>query len=783
MRLSTTTTPIVRFAMVLQALGWLVSTSRGFVICKHGRKPVPALAFATCCPQLQQLRRHLHSPPPHLHHVMKTHVPRPTRQPYSSTRWASTQVDEDQTNRGTNKKKSKPPSIASTNKKGKGTQGKVPKKIVVNEITPDKIEKLAAAFDDLARKDGFDSTMSRMANDATFEEDFSEDGFLDDDDEEFVDIDLDDDEDDDDEDFLDFGGNSDDDDMEARLAQAKRDMVRGQVSIPVELDRFAGGADEDDLKRLGFEKEENFFGDDETRRKDPATLISNAMTCSACGSDFQSRDEMKPGFIPKEKFDQQVKLSKIEEMQRLKSKAESLEWSPEDEIEYLIQTQGKGELDKNNEPSDATDIDIDAIAEEMGLDLAKVATKKVICKRCHGLQNFGKVDTSLRPGWTDEPTMSQEQFRELLRPIAEKPAVVVALVDLFDFSGSVLRELDGIAGQNPVILAANKADLLPSQMGKQRVENWVRRELEYMGVRSIANIGGAVRLVSCKTGEGISDLMKKARELAEEVDGDVYVVGAANAGKSTLINFILSRDQEKPTGKIRAGNRNQFKGALTTSPLPGTTLKFIKIDLGEGRNLYDTPGLLVPGTITQLLTPEELKIVCPKKKVEPITFRVASGKCVLVGGLAKIEVVGDSRPFMFTFFVANEIKLHPTDSNKADEFRQKHAGGMLTPPLEPGVERLEELGQFESHVVEIEGAGWKEAAADITLTGLGWVAVTGAGKVQVKISVPKGIGVSIRPPLMPFDVWEVAAKYTGGKAVRKSTKSKTGKRRSGVGRN
>lgn len=171
------------------------------------------------------------------------------------------------------------------------------------------------------------------------------------------------------------------------------------------------------------------------------------------------------------------------------------------------------------------------------------------------------------------------------------------------------------------------------------------------------------------------------------------------------------------------------------------------------------------------------------RKVEPITFRVAAGKCVLVGGLAKIEVVGDSRPFLFTFFVANDIKLHPTDSSRADEFRQKHSGGLLTPPLEPGAERLEEIGEFESHVVEIDGAGWREAAADITLTGLGWVAVTGAGTAKVKISVPKGIGISIRPPLMPFDIWEVAAKYTGGKAVRKTTKSKTGKRRRGVGRN
>jgi hypothetical protein len=172
-----------------------------------------------------------------------------------------------------------------------------------------------------------------------------------------------------------------------------------------------------------------------------------------------------------------------------------------------------------------------------------------------------------------------------------------------------------------------------------------------------------------------------------------------------------------------------------------------------------------------------------RRQVEPITFRVSSGKCVLVGGLAKIEVIGDSKPFLFTFFVANEVKLHPTDSNRADEFIKKHAGVMLTPPLAPGPERMEQLGEFDSHVIDIEGTGWKEAAADISLTGLGWIAVTGAGSVQVRISVPKGIGIAVRPPLMPFDIWEVAAKYTGSKAVRKPTKTKSGNRRKGVGRN
>ena len=108
---------------------------------------------------------------------------------------------------------------------------------------------------------------------------------------------------------------------------------------------------------------------------------------------------------------------------------------------------------------------------------------------------------------------------------------------------------------------------------------------------------------------------------------------------------------------------------------------------------------------------------------------------------------------------------------------------MLTPPLEPGPERMAQLGEFTEHILEINGEGWKEAAADITLRGLGWIAVTGAGKAKVRIMVPKGIGVAIRPPLMPLDVWETTAKYTGGRAVRKSSKSMSGKRRAGVGRN
>ena len=497
------------------------------------------------------------------------------------------------------------PATHQSHKKKKSKQSSK-QKIVINPNwkTEFNVKALEDEFNALAKKEGFDESTAYYADDASFEDDFlDEDYIFDENEQEF-----------DDDDVPDFGTSTGGQSMEERLAAAKRDQALGRVSVPKSLDTFSQEVSFEDLERLGFRKEVNPFGNDETPRREQFKIISGAMTCSGCGANFQNDDELRPGFLPAEKYDVQTKLSKIEEVQKMQEKAESADWSPEDEVEWLLR-----ETDANSDDSEDNmlHMTIDEMVKLQGLDLEVLSKKKVLCKRCHGLQNFGTVEQKLRPGWTDEPMLSQEEFRKLLLPLRQKKAVILALVDLFDFSGSVLPELDEIAGDNPVILAANKADLLPSEMGQARAENWVRRELEYLNVQSIANIGGAVRLVSCKTGFGIKTMMEKAKSLAEEMDCDIYVVGAANAGKSTLVNYLL--DENNPArkqslgGKRRAGNANKWKGSVTTSPLPGTTLKFIRIELGKGQYLYDTPGLLIPGCLTDRLTPEELKIVVPKK--------------------------------------------------------------------------------------------------------------------------------------------------------------------------
>ena len=276
----------------------------------------------------------------------------------------------------------------------------------------------------MARKEGFDPSLSVFADESKFsleESDDETDDVL----RNLEDPDWIDEEDDegDDDDFLDFGGDNDDNlSMAERIAAAKRDMDVGSVSISNELDTFAKDASADDLRELGYRQEANPFGDDETPRKERFELVTNAMVCSACGSDFQSHNDQRPGYLPPDKFETQAKLSKIEEMQRLVQKKGEKEWSTEDEVEWLIQTGGGGPAAVDDQT--LGNAEIDAMAEEMGLDLVELSEKKTICKRCHGLQNFGKVDEVLRPGWTKEPLLAQESFRELLRPLRDKPAVI-----------------------------------------------------------------------------------------------------------------------------------------------------------------------------------------------------------------------------------------------------------------------------------------------------------------------------------------------------------------------
>lgn len=187
--------------------------------------------------------------------------------------------------------------------------------------------------------------------------------------------------------------------------------------------------------------------------------------------------------------------------------------------------------------------------------------------------------------------------------------------------------------------------------------------------------------------------------------------------------------------------------------------------------MIDTPGLINRGQLTAKLTPAELRDVIPRKAITAVTLRLEEDRCILMGGLAKIELVS-GKSFHCTFFISNEIKLHSTLSSKASDFVEKHIGSLIFPPA--SAERVAEIGPMISKEYDIHGIGWDKSCNDLVIAGLGWISITGAGSCRVRVTVPEGTVTALRPPLLPFEAKFTTAKFTGGRLLKKSRKPGTG---------
>jgi ribosome biogenesis GTPase A len=143
----------------------------------------------------------------------------------------------------------------------------------------------------------------------------------------------------------------------------------------------------------------------------------------------------------------------------------------------------------------------------------------------------------------------------------------------------------------------------------------------------------------------LADLMQKAAANGKKI----HVMGAANVGKSSFINRLL---ESAHTGKKKSrGSKNRAvalknTAKATVSNLPGTTLDFLKIQLPNGVVMIDTPGLLQKGQLTSKLNSEELRQIIPAKEIKPVTIRMIENKCVLIGGVARVELLQVRQPFV-----------------------------------------------------------------------------------------------------------------------------------------
>ncbi|XP_058923143.1 nitric oxide-associated protein 1 [Kogia breviceps] len=263
-----------------------------------------------------------------------------------------------------------------------------------------------------------------------------------------------------------------------------------------------------------------------------ATVPPSGLNCSGCGAELHCQDPGVPGYLPSEKF-------------------------------------------------------LSAAAQEDG------GLAQTVCQRCWLLVHHRRA---LRL------QVSREQYMELVTAALRRPepALVLYMVDLLDLPDALLPHLPALVGPKQLIVLGNKVDLLPQDTPgyRQRLRErlWddcaragllpppgYRRPQHPSGDRprdgeENANLSPRsrtvlrdVRLISAKTGYGVEELIS-ALQRSWRYRGDVYLVGATNAGKSTLFNTLLESDYCIAKG-AEAIDR------ATISSWPGTTLNLLKFPI------------------------------------------------------------------------------------------------------------------------------------------------------------------------------------------------------------
>ena len=169
----------------------------------------------------------------------------------------------------------------------------------------------------------------------------------------------------------------------------------------------------------------------------------------------------------------------------------------------------------------------------------------------------------MRPGWSDHKLLTPEKFEDLLHTISDTSTVILLVIDLFDLQGSLLSNLKKIVGKNPVVVAANKIDLLPTDASKHRLISWVydvvRAHCDLISLKEYGmNVGGKlqyqgwtrektegvgvlerknIHLVSCRNGIGMDDLIASLMQLAS-LNGN-QVSYALSSFSKCMYNLIV----------------------------------------------------------------------------------------------------------------------------------------------------------------------------------------------------------------------------------------------------
>lgn len=320
------------------------------------------------------------------------------------------------------------------------------------------------------------------------------------------------------------------------------------------------------------------------------------------------------------------------------------------------------------------------------------------CQRCFRLIHYDDLTLSMKTGIDPDTVIDH---------VSQLDALIVYVVDLFDFEAGMIPGLSRKLSGKDMILVASKRDLLPDTLSHEKIASFVFSRLKEYGITIQELV-----LTSAEKHAGIDEV--KAAVKKHRRGRCAAVIGRANSGKSTLLNALSG-------GK-----------SLTASRYPGTTLGYTELEI-DGIQYVDTPGIEIAGSMVMAVKEKDLRTILPRSTVRPAVFQIHEDQSYALGGLARLDVKCGSSATV-TWYLSRELYLHRTRLSNADELWKKQTGKLLSPVP---TEKKKKKYQFHRD----------SEKTDVVIDGLGWACISGDAPT-LTVEVPAGVNVTFRKAMM-----------------------------------
>lgn len=328
------------------------------------------------------------------------------------------------------------------------------------------------------------------------------------------------------------------------------------------------------------------------------------------------------------------------------------------------------------------------------------------CKSCY--EKMKAINTGM---------LQQDEDDEILKILDDAvatDAVVLWVVDLFTFNGTLNPDIVKKVKKLKVSVIGTKRDFLPRKANDERLREFLKERFTEAGIKP-----KDIFLFGNTFTEEAESLLKQLDKF--RAGHDVYMIGNIASGKTTVITKMLKFYE------------NKTKHTINTVTYPGTSVKMMEIPLSNSSFCYEVPGFSLNTSVLGKVEKDVAKLITPKKKVDDHTRSLAIGESLMIGSLAAFSLV-KGKPTSVKLYCSEAVECRKVLTKNLETALADNSVRKSVRPVSDRYTTFTDYDLFE-YVMENDGK-----IHDIAVSGLGWISFVAKGQI-VRVLLPKGVAV------------------------------------------